>query len=70
MFFRGYHALPCGLSIGIILGIGSAVPPYRITPDIGVLCMLVGGESLCLVIRQLKRSGQTPAAWPILGVIL
>ena len=61
MFFRGYHALPCGLSIGVILGIGSAIPPYRVAPYIGVLSMLIGGQSLRFVVRQLKRSGQTPA---------
>ena len=69
MFFRGYHALPCGLSIGVILGIGSAVPPHWVAPYIGVLSMLIGGESLCLVIRQLQGRGQTPATWPILRIV-
>ena len=62
MFFRGYHALLCSLSIGVILGIGSAVPPHWVAPYIGIFGMLIGGQSLCLVIRQLKGSGQPPRA--------
>ena len=67
IFFNLVSAL---LEIALILGIRSAVPPNGIAPDVGVLGVLVDGERLGLVVRQLKRCGQAPTARPVFRVVL